>query len=99
MILSVNVSLNCRLPGPPSFKKTESNMQQLAAGHLGHRIELFCPFHRGCPKADVSWTKDGLRLVERGRESGLSTIRMSRSGELVIEVGWNYISWVKSVLF
>ena len=62
-----------------------SDMQQLAAGHLGHRIELFCPFHRGCPRAEVAWTKDGVRLVERGRESGLSTIRMARSGGLGIE--------------
>ena len=62
-------------------------MQQLAAGHLGHRIELFCPFHRGCPRAEVTWNKDGLRLMERGRDNGLSTIRMDRSGGLVIEVG------------
>ena len=75
-------------------------MQQLAAGHLGHRIELFCPFHRGCPRADVSWTKDGVRLVERGRESGLSTIRMSRSGELVIEVGIEMDrSWKWTILY
>ena len=60
-------------------------MQQLAAGHLGHRIELFCPFHRGCPRAEVTWTRNGVKVVERGRESGLSTIRIDRSGGLVIE--------------
>ena len=57
-------------------------MQQLAAGHLGQRIELFCPFHPGCPRAKVFWTKDGVRLVE----SGLSTISINSSGGLVIEV-------------
>ena len=61
-------------------------MQKIFAGHLGHRIELLCPFHGGCPRAEVTWAKDGVRLVERGRESGLSTIRMDRSGGMVIEV-------------
>ena len=74
-------------PFPPSFKTPMSDMQQLAAGHLGHRIELFCPFHRWCPRAEVTWTKDGVRLLESGRERGLSPLRMDRSGGLVIEVG------------
>ena len=77
-----------RLPSPPSFKRPVVDMQQLAVKHLGHRIELFCPLHRGCPRAEVTWTKDGVRLVERGRKSGLSTIRMDRSGGIVIEVGF-----------
>ena len=77
---------NSRLPGPPKFKKDVSDMQNLAAGNLGHRIELFCPFHRGCPKAEVTWSKDGIRLEKRDRESGLSTIRMTKNGGLVIEV-------------
>ena len=34
----------------------------------------------------MTWTKDGLGLLERGRESGLSTVKMTRNGELVIEV-------------
>ena len=74
------------MPGPPKFKKDVSDMQNLAAGNLGHRIELFCPFHRGCPKAEVTWSKDGIRLEKRDRESGLSTIRMTKNGGLVIEV-------------
>ena len=86
LILTVNCLSNSRPPGPPSFKKDVSEMQQLAAGHLGHRIELFCPFHRGCPRAQVTWIKDGLSLLERGRESGLSTVKMTRNGDLVIEV-------------
>ena len=45
MILScesdmVTLNINFRHPGPPSFKKTESERQTLAAGHLGHRQEL-----------------------------------------------------------
>ena len=76
-----------RQPGPPSFKKAESERQTLAAGHMGHRIELFCSYHPGCPRANISWTKDGLPLEERGRDSGLySTVRIHRNGKLVIEV-------------
>ena len=76
-----------RQPGPPSFKKARSEMMTLAAGHMGHRIELFCSFHPGCPRAEVSWSKDGLPLKERGRDSGLySTVRIHRNGKLVIEV-------------
>ena len=55
---------------------------------LGPRIELFCSYHPGCPRAEISWTKDGLPLQERGRDSGLySTVRIYRNGKLVIEVG------------
>ena len=36
--------------------------------------------------SELSWTKDGLPLQERGRETGLSTIRISKNGKLVIEV-------------
>ena len=76
-----------RQPGPPSFKKAPSERQTLAAGHMGHRIELFCSYHPGCPRANISWTKDGLPLHERGRDSGLySTVRIHRNGKLVIEV-------------
>ena len=38
---------NIREPGPPTFKKSTKEMQQLAAGYMGHRIELFCPVNRG----------------------------------------------------
>ena len=60
-------------------------MQQLVTGYLGHRIELSCPLHYGCPQAEVTWSRDGVEILERNRESGLSTIRMDRSGGLVIE--------------
>ena len=33
----------------------------------------------------MTWTKDGFQLEERERESGLSTIRMTKNGGLVIE--------------
>ena len=35
----------------------------------------------------ISWTKDDLPLEERSSDSGLSTVRISRNGLLVIEVG------------
>ena len=75
-----------RPPGPPTFKKSQDEMQTLAAGNCGHRVELFCHYNRGCPMSELSWTKDGLPLQERGRETGLSTIRISKNGKLVIEV-------------
>ena len=34
----------------------------------------------------ISWTKDGETVLERGSESGLSTIHIYRNGKLVIEV-------------
>jgi hypothetical protein len=34
----------------------------------------------------VAWTKDGMSFLERSRESGLSTVKISKNGELVIEV-------------
>ena len=34
----------------------------------------------------ISWTKDGEEVFERGSESGLSAIHISRNGKLVIEV-------------
>jgi len=74
-----------RPPGPPTFKKSQDEMQTLAAGNCGHRVELFCHYNRGCPMSELSWTKDGLPLQERGRETGLSTIRISKNGKLVIE--------------
>ena len=37
------VNLICRPVGPPSFKVRREELQQLAASHLGHRVELFCP--------------------------------------------------------
>ena len=40
-------SFPAREPGPPSFKKPSGEMQQLASGYMGHRIELFCPANRG----------------------------------------------------
>ena len=47
MILSCKLDIDLvtpniifRHPGPPSFKKPESERQTLAAGHLGHRQEL-----------------------------------------------------------
>ena len=58
---------------PPVFRLPQAEMQQLAAGHLGHRVELFCPHRKGCPRAKVTWTKDGKELEKRGRKSGLST--------------------------
>jgi len=70
---------------PPSFRLPRSEMQLLAAGHLGHRMELFCPHRKGCPRAKLTWTKDGQALVKRGRKSGLSTIRIKQNGELIIE--------------
>ena len=75
-----------RPPGPPSFKKKDGELTKLAAGHLGHRIELSCPHHKGCPSAKVVWTKDSLPVVERDKQSGLSTIRILRNGGLIIEV-------------
>ena len=38
-----------------------------------------------CPRANISWSKDGLPLTERDRESGLSVVRISKSGQLIIE--------------
>jgi len=69
----------------PSFRIPKGGMQRLAAGHLGHRVELFCPHRKGCPKANITWTKDGEVLQSRGRKSGLSTIRIKQNGELIIE--------------
>ena len=60
-------------------------MQQLATVHHGHKIELFCPVHHSCPQGEVTWSKDGVEVVERVREGGVSTIRMDRRGGLVIE--------------
>ena len=60
-------------------------MQELATRHLGQRIELFCPVHHGCPQPEVTWSREGVEVVERSRERGVSTIRMARSGGLVIE--------------
>ena len=70
---------------PPSFKIPKVEMQQLAAGHRGHRVELFCPHRKGCPRATIMWTKDGEVLKKRGRMSGLSTIRLRQNGVLIIE--------------
>jgi len=70
---------------PPSFRLTTDKMQQLSAGHLGHRVELFCPHRKGCPRAKVEWLKDGQSLLARGRKSGLSTIRIKQNGALIIE--------------
>jgi len=70
---------------PPSFRVPRVEMQQLAAGHLGHRVELFCPHRKGCPRATIMWTKDGKVLKKRGRMSGLSTIRLRQNGVLIIE--------------
>eukprot|EP00092_Neocalanus_flemingeri_P041331 GFUD01045005.1.p1 GENE.GFUD01045005.1~~GFUD01045005.1.p1 ORF type:complete len:884 (-),score=253.97 GFUD01045005.1:246-2897(-) len=70
---------------PPSFRLPEDEMQQLSAGHLGHRVELFCPHRKGCPRARVEWQKDGQVLTARGRKSGLSTLRIKHNGELIIE--------------
>ena len=36
--------------------------------------------------SQISWTKDGEKVSERGSESGLSAIHISRNGKLVIEV-------------
>jgi len=70
---------------PPSFRIPVKEMQNLVSGHLGHRMELFCPHRKGCPRASVSWTKDGEMVSRRGRKSGLSTIRMKQNGDLIIE--------------
>ena len=70
---------------PPSFRLPSEKMQQLSAGHLGHRVELFCPHRKGCPRAKVEWQKDGQILLARGRKSGLSTIRIKQNGGLIIE--------------
>jgi len=70
---------------PPSFRKPKGDMQQLAAAYLGHRVELFCPHRKGCPRGNITWTKDGEVLTRRGRKSGLSIIRMKQNGGLIIE--------------
>jgi len=70
---------------PPSFRIPKNKMQKLAAGHLGHRMELFCPHRKGCPRANMRWTKDGEIVTRRGRKSGLSIIRIKQNGELIIE--------------
>ena len=70
---------------PPSFREPESDMQQLAAAYLGHRVELFCPHRKGCPRGNITWIKDGEVLKRRGRKSGLSIIRMKQNGQLIIE--------------
>ena len=36
-----------RTPEAPHFKLVQSEMQTVAAGNCGHRIELFCKFDRG----------------------------------------------------
>ena len=61
---------------PPSFRESKSDMQQLAAAYLGHRVELFCPHRKGCPRGNITWIKDGEVLKRRGRKSGLSIVRM-----------------------
>ena len=65
-------------------------MQAYEAGYYGHRVELKCPFKKGCPKARALWYKDG-REVKRGSLEGKvrrnpSRVFISKTGEsLTIE--------------
>ena len=70
---------------PPSFRELKSNIKNLAAAFLGHRVELFCPHRKGCPRGDITWIKDGEVLERRGRKSGLSILRIKQDGQLIIE--------------
>ena len=72
---------------PPSFKMTKERMQTFEVGYYGHRLELKCPFKKGCPKATALWYKDGIE-VKRGTEEARrpSRVFISRGGEsLTIE--------------
>ena len=69
----------------PRFKLAKDRMQELEAGYYGHRVELKCPFRKGCPKAKALWYKDGKEL--RGSdetETGGPQVLISRSGESLI---------------
>jgi len=73
---------------PPTFKLTKDKMQAFEAGYYGHRVELKCPFKKGCPRAKALWYKDG-QEVKRGSQEvrrNPSRVFISRSGEsLTIE--------------
>ena len=71
----------------PSFKMAKERMQAFEVGYYGHRVELRCPFKKGCPKATALWYKDGIE-VKRGNEEARrpSRVFISRGGEsLTIE--------------
>ena len=70
---------------PPGFKLAKDQMQTLEAGDYGHRVELKCPFRRGCPKAKAFWYKDGKELEESAeKETGGPQVLISRSRETLI---------------
>ena len=70
---------------PPRFKQAKDQMQVLEAGYYGHRVELKCPFRKGCPKAKALWYKDGKELKGSDeKETGGPQVLISRTGESVI---------------
>ena len=48
-------------------------------------LSLLTSSHSRCPKANIKWSKDGLPVRERDRDSGLSIVRISKNGVLTIE--------------
>ena len=63
----------------PRFKQARDEMQALEVGYYGHRVELKCPFKKGCPKAKALWYKDGKEL--KGNEEKI----VPQSHRLAIE--------------
>ena len=70
---------------PPRFKLAKDQMQTLETGYYGHRVELKCPFWKGCPRAKAVWYKDGTEVKENdAHEAGGPQVLISRSGESLI---------------
>ena len=70
---------------PPRFKLAKDQMQALAAGYYGHRVELKCPFRKGCPKAKALWYKDGKELKQNDeKETGGPQVLINRNGDSLI---------------
>lgn len=71
----------------PEFRRPEEELQQLAASHLGHRVELECPARRGCPPASLTWYRglagNGTKVEQRDRSSGLSVISIKVRGSCI----------------